>query len=86
LYTLAGKYLYPGPCKFKDDEIQIFKDAVRLGYISDCDDLAEVDYACCMHVNVGELRCQLNIETSVADLVSNRKKRHPEHKASCRLV
>jgi len=44
LYGLVSKYLYPKVYQFNDDEIRIFKDATKLGYISDCEPLDQVDY------------------------------------------
>ncbi len=87
LYALAAKYLYPGPYKFNDEDIQIFKDAVRLGYISDCDDLADVDYSQYMQWNVDDVRRLLHIETDLL-LAYYRieQKRHPADRASRRLL
>jgi len=33
---------YPKHYRFDDDDVAVYKDAVRLGYISDCRPLAEV--------------------------------------------
>ncbi|MEM7251638.1 MAG: hypothetical protein AAF493_09470, partial [Pseudomonadota bacterium] len=44
LFELAAKYLYPGPYKFDDEDIHIFKDAVNLGFVSDCEALDRIDY------------------------------------------
>ena len=87
LFALASKYLYPGPYKFEDDEIRIFKDAVRLGFVSDCESLSEVNYEQYMDTPVGEIRRRIGLE---ADLLRAyyriEKKRHPGDKASGRVI
>lgn len=87
LYTLAAKYLYPGPYKFNDEEIQIFKDAVRLGYISDCQSLDKVDYAAYLDWEISALRNELGLEPNLLRAYYEiEMKRHPEDKASRRLL
>ena len=86
LFSLAAKYLYPGPYKFSDEEIQIFKDAVRLGYISDCERLDKVDYAQYMDWDINKLREELGIETNLLKAYYEIEiNRHPESKTSQRL-
>ena len=86
MYSLAAKYLYPGPYKFSDEEIAVFKDAVRLGFISDCKPLSEVNYAPYMEMPIGEVRRQLGLEAELlkADYRIE-KNRYPTDKASGRL-
>lgn len=86
LFSLAAKYLYPGPYKFSDEEIEVFKDATRLGFVSDCEPLSQVNYEPYMDMPVGEIRGQLGLE---ADLLKAyyriEKNRYPTDKASSRL-
>ncbi len=42
LYTLISKFVYPKVYQFDEDAIRIFRDATKLGYISDC---TPVDFA-----------------------------------------
>jgi len=42
LFTLIARYLYPKGYRFDDEDVAVYQDAVRLGYISDCRSLAEV--------------------------------------------
>lgn len=87
LYSIAAKYLYPGPYKFKDDEIQVFKDAVRLGYISDCKSLDVIDYSKFLDMNIEEVRKSLGVESSLLkayyEIEANR---YPDDLASQRLL
>ena len=87
LYTLAARYLYPGPYKFNDDEIQIFKDAVRLGYISDCESLDKVDYSKYLDWEITALREHLGIEASLLRAYYEiEMRRHPQDPATSRLL
>lgn len=87
LYAIAAKHLYPGPYKFNDDEIQIFKDAVRLGYISDCQSLDKVDYTKYLDWEITELRRQLGIERSLLKAYFEiEMRRHPQDPATSRLL
>ena len=65
LYTLAGKYLYPKFYKFEDDEIQVFKDAVRLGYISDCQPLDTIDYSLYLNSKISDIRALVGLEKNL---------------------
>jgi hypothetical protein len=86
LYELAAKYLYPGPYKFDEDDIQVFKDAVHLGYVSDCIPLDKVNYSELLHLSLKNARERLGIE---ADLLAAyfriEKKRYPNDPASRRV-
>lgn len=86
LFSLAAKYLYPGPYKFSDEEIQIFKDAVRLGYISDCKSLDKINYAEYMDWDINKLRDELGIEKNLLKAYFEIEiKRHPDSITSQRL-
>ncbi len=86
LFSLAAKYLYPGPYKFSDEEIAVFKDATRLGFISDCEPLSEVDYAPYMDLPVGEIRRRIGLETDLLRAYYRiEKRRYPTDKASSRV-
>ena len=87
LFTLATKYLYPAPYKFNDDEIQIYKDALRLGYISNCQPLNRIDYTKYMDWEINRLRKKLGLERDLLKAyyhIENR--RFPYDAASKRLL
>lgn len=87
LYEWAAKYLYPGPYKFDDEDIQVFKDAVHLGYVSDCQPLDQIDFAPLMDISLKDIRQQIGLETDL--LISYYRietKRYPGSKASLRLL
>lgn len=62
MYTFAAKYLYPGPYKFSDEDIVVFKKAAHLGYVSDCQPLDTVDYTELMDLTLKEARAKVGIE------------------------
>ena len=44
LFGFLTKHIYPKDYRFTDEDLEIFKDAVRLGFISDCQALDTVSY------------------------------------------
>lgn len=87
LFGLAAKYLYPGPYKFSDEDIHVFQDAVRLGFVSDCEPLSEINYDQYMEVPVAQVRERIGLE---ADLLKAyyriEKRRYPNDAASRRVI
>lgn len=87
LFSLAAKYLYPGPYKFSDDDIHVFKDAVRLGFVSDCKPLSAIDYAQYMDLPVGEIRRLIGLESELLKAYYQiEKRRYHDDKASQRII
>src|SRR5688500_3768266 len=56
LYEWVARYLYPERYRFGDEEARIFRDAVRLGFISDCMSLVQVDYAAYVEQPIAAVR------------------------------
>ncbi len=87
LYAWASRYLYPGPYKFSEEDIAVYKDATKLGYVSDCMPLNRVDYEHLMDKPLQEARRCAGIE---ADLLAAyyriEAKRYPNDPASRRLL
>ncbi|MCS5609693.1 MAG: hypothetical protein NZ961_04730 [Candidatus Poribacteria bacterium] len=87
LYSFFAKYLYPKAYRFTDDDLHVFKDAVKLGFISDCQSLSEVDYSRYLQHPLEEIREDLGIETNLLQAYySIEKRRHPESIESQRLL
>lgn len=79
LYGLFSRYLYPKEYQFSADDFQVYKDAVRLGYVSDCDPLHDVDYDGLMDVSLEAARERLGIESSLlAAYFEIEKRRYPD--------
>ena len=87
LYALASKHLYPKVYQFDDEAIRIFKDAVRLGFISDCLPLNQINYEKYLDCSLKNIRQEIQLE---GDLILAyyriEKKRYPNSKASQRLL
>lgn len=87
LYSFFTRYLYPKSYQFGDDQIAVFRDAVRLGYVSDCLSLAEVDYAPLHGLPLAEVRRRLGIEDDLLRAYyAIERKRYPQSIASARLL
>jgi hypothetical protein len=87
LYALFSKYLYPKLYQFRDEEIRIFKDATKLGFISNCRPLDTIDYTKYLDWKLCDIRQDIGLE---ADLILAyyhiEQKRYPESRASQRLL
>ncbi|MEC8988461.1 MAG: hypothetical protein VYB66_04410, partial [Verrucomicrobiota bacterium] len=59
------KYIYPKNYQFTDEDLDVFKDAVRLGFISDCQSLAKVDYKKYLDWPVQKIRDDIDIEVDL---------------------
>ena len=87
LYGFFAKYLFPKIYRFGDDEMVVFKDAVRLGYISDCRSLAEVDYDAMLDWTLGRIRAELGVEEDLLRAYyAIEKRRYPNSPESQRLL
>jgi hypothetical protein len=87
LYTLASRHLYPKVYQFDDEAIRIFKDATKLGYISDCQPLDQVHYDQYFDWKLRDIRVALGLESDLL-LAYYRieQRRYPKSKASQRLL
>ncbi len=87
LYSFFSKHLYPKVYQFKDDDIGVFKDAVKLGYISDCQPLNESNYDEFLDKTLRDVRAELGIEIPLLKAYFEiEKRRYPNSKASQRLL
>jgi len=87
LYGLFTRFLYPKHYRFSDDDFQVYKDAVRLGYISDCQPLDKVDYASLSGLSLDDARAKIGIESSLLQAYYDiEAKRYPDAFESQRLA
>lgn len=78
LYGLFTKYLYPKHYRFTDDDFQVYKDAVRLGYVSDCTPLDKADYHALLDLSLAQAREALGIEADLLQAYYGiEKRRYP---------
>ena len=87
LYALASRHFYPKAYQFNDEAIRIFKDATKLGYISDCQPLDQVRYSQYLDWKLRDIRTALGLEGDLL-LAYYRieQRRYPKSKASQRLL
>ena len=87
LFTLIARYLYPKNYRFDDDDVAVYKDAVRLGYVSDCRPLAEVDLEPMLDWTVRRIREAIGLEADLlAAYYKIEARRYPGSAESQRLV
>ncbi len=87
LYGLFARHLYPRAYRFTDDDFRVFKDAVRLGFISECSSLCEADYPSYIDLPIGKVRDAMGIESSLLRAYyAIEKKRYPEVHECRRLL
>jgi hypothetical protein len=65
LYTLIARHLYPGVYRFGPEEIAVFRDALRLGFVSGCAALDTFDYAPHMDEPLRQVRAAAGVETDL---------------------
>ena len=87
LYAVCAKYLFPRAYRFNDEDIHVFKDAVCLGFISDCTPLDKVDFTELHGMTIGDARRSLGIERALLNAYFEIEKlRYPDSVESQRLV
>lgn len=87
LFSLIAQYLYPKVYQLGEQEIEVFKDAVRLGYISGCTPLDEVDFRKYFSHPLWKVREDIGLEVSLLRAYYEiEKKRYPDSPASRRLL
>lgn len=87
LYGLFAKYLYPREYRFSARDMEVFRDAVRLGFISECHALAEADFHALQDLTIGQARARLGIEEDLLRAYyAIEKRRCPDSCESQRLL
>ncbi len=62
LFAVFTKHLYPKAYRFSDEDLRVFRDAVKLGFISACQSLAGVKYQQYLDWPLAKIRADLGIE------------------------
>ena len=87
MYEFFSRYIFPSGYRFGDEEVRVFRDAVRLGYVSDCRSLSQVDYDPLLDVPLGRIRAELGIEEDLLRAYYTiEKRRYPDSPESQRLL
>ena len=87
LYGFFAKYLYPKAYRFTDEDMRVFRDAVRLGFVSDVTPLDRVDLAALEDLPLAEARAKIGLEEDLLRAYyAIEKRRYPNSFESQRLV
>jgi len=87
LFALVAKHLYPKSYKFRDRELVIFRDALRLAMVSHCTPLDEVKFTRYLAQPLYSIREQLGIDVDLLTAYYRiEMKLFPESKASQRML
>ena len=87
LFNLIASTFYPKPYRFTDAGKQVFKDAVHLGYVSDCTPLDTVDFEPMLDMSLRDIRLGINLETDLLEAYYRiEARRYPKYTASQRLL
>lgn len=65
LFAAVARHLYPGIFRFDDDDVRVFKDAIRLAWIMECAPLDRIDFAGLRRMRLDDLRCELGIDAGL---------------------
>ncbi|HET8706206.1 MAG TPA: hypothetical protein VFM46_07895 [Pseudomonadales bacterium] len=87
LFCKIARTLYPRIYKFDDEDVRIFRDAVKLGAISACQPLDNTDFTPFLDMPLREARQALGIEGELIEAYYKvEKRRFPHAVASQRLL
>ena len=87
LFTFISKNLYPGIYKFDNEDSDVFKNAIRLAFISNCMPLDTLDYQSMLDMPLKKIRHTIGLETELLKAYYTiEKNRYPESLASQRLI
>lgn len=87
LYAFFAKHLYPREYRFSEEDVQVFRDAVHLGFISDCVSLSSADLAVYDAMPLVDARAALCIEEDLLRAYyAIERRRYPGSPESRRLL
>jgi hypothetical protein len=87
LYTFVAKHFYPKGYAFADEEIALYRDAVRLGHISDVKALSEIDFAPLLDLPLQQVRAAIGLEVDLLRaFYAIERRRYPHSPESQRLL
>ncbi len=87
LFSFFTKYLYPKNYRFTESDLRVFRDATKLGFISDCEPLHQIDFKAHLDCPLQELRAELRVEEDLLRAYyAIEKRRFPDSFESQRLL
>lgn len=87
IFTFISKNLYPDVYKFSEQDIEVFRNAVRLAFISSCKALDQIDYNSLMNTSLKDIRKSIGLEIEFLNAYYKiEQQRYPDSAASKRLL
>lgn len=87
LFALVSRHLYPRLYQLSDEDIAVFRDAVRLACLSDCAPLDTWDFTPWLERPLHELRAALGLEEDLLlAYYAIERRRYPDCPESARLL
>jgi len=87
LFVNIASYLYPQPYRLDADDIEVFRDALRLAYFMHCRPLDNVDYQDLENIPLAAARHRMGIDKDLLRACYRlEKERYPHCPASTRLL
>ena len=87
IFAFINQVLYPKPYRFTAEGTQVFKDAVSLGYVSDCTPLDTVDFHPMFDWPLRKIREAIHLEVDLLQAYYRiEARRYPHCTASQRLL
>jgi hypothetical protein len=87
LYGWFAKFLYPRGYRFDDEDLRVYRDAIRLGFVSDCVPLHKAALHTMQDMTISEARAHLGIEEDLLRAYyAIEKRRYPRSLESQRLL
>lgn len=87
LFALVAQHLYPGIYRFTDEDVKVFRDGVRLAFVSEPEPLNRIDYAPLMERRLADIRHGLRIdEDLLRAYYAIERRRFPDAPESRRLL
>ena len=87
LFALVAERLYPGIYRFSREDVRVFRDAVRLAFVSDTPALNQIDYGRYLDRTLGDIRRELRIDEGLLRAYyAIEKRRYPNSPESRRLL
>ncbi len=87
LFTLVAQFLYPGIYRFTEEDVKVFRDGVRLAFVSEPLPLNRIDYTPLMERRLDTIRSELRIDGDLLRAYyAIEKRRFPDAPESQRLL
>lgn len=87
LFTLISRHLYPAAYRLGDEEVRVFRDAVRLGFVTGCRSLHDLPWPSLADRRLSALRAELGVdEPLLAAYYALEARRFPDAPESRRLL